>query len=87
MLKVPNINLFAVGNSLGCGDGCMNAACLPSQPGRDINQIFYTTFESLRGRSLNKILLAKEVDHFQRKFFSFAGIFFLFQGGRRISVF
>ena len=56
MLKVPNINLFAVGNSLGCGDGCMNAACLPSQPGRDINQIFYTTFESLRGRSLNKTL-------------------------------
>ena len=26
-------DLFATGNSYGCGDGCMNAACLPANPG------------------------------------------------------
>ena len=26
-------DLFAIGYSHGCGDGCINAACLPTEPG------------------------------------------------------
>ena len=33
LLKATVPDMFAIGNSLGCGDGCMNAACLPTVPG------------------------------------------------------
>ena len=33
LLKATVPDMFAIGNSLGCGDGCMNAACLPAEPG------------------------------------------------------
>ena len=33
LLKATVPDMFAFGNSLGCGDGCMNAACLPAVPG------------------------------------------------------
>ena len=33
LLNATVPDLLAYGNSHGCGDGCMNAACLPSEPG------------------------------------------------------
>ena len=33
LLKPTVSDLFATGNSHGCGDRCMNAACLPTNPG------------------------------------------------------
>ena len=33
LLKATVPDLFAIGNRHRCGDGCMNAACLPTKPG------------------------------------------------------
>ena len=32
LMKIQELDLFAVGEDKGCGSGCINAACLPSEP-------------------------------------------------------
>ena len=32
LMKIQELDLFAVGEDNGCGNGCINAACLPSEP-------------------------------------------------------
>ena len=34
LLKAEVPDMFAIGSSLGCGDGCMNSACMPTAPGQ-----------------------------------------------------
>ena len=47
LLKATVPDLFAIGSALGCGDGCMNAACLPTQPGTDTNQCIKSEYISI----------------------------------------